>query len=116
MSVSSSRISSPGLLFLVKSTPNFVLPLIGFHGAFVITEKYFRRVVPKPIRIICYVLSVPIYFVSRVLWSQIWNKVKAASLGLAEVPAVSGKLPGNLDVVREWEGMGKGTSYVGKRF
>ena len=41
--------------------------------------------------------------------------MKAASLGLAEVPAVSGKLPGNLDVVQEWEGMGKGTSYVGKR-
>ena len=109
-----SNLLAPGPLYILRSIPTAILPLVGLRGFFAIAEKYLRYSVPWRIRLACYTLSLPSYLACTIIWGTLRKNAKAAWLGAAQVPSLRGRLPGNIDEVVKWSKISSGHSYIGE--
>ena len=112
--MSLSGILPPGPVFVINCLPTFILPLVGFRAVFFALDSFdiLQSRIPWQIQAACYALSVPSFIASRIIWHTFRKAATAAWLGVAEVPQVQGKLPGNLDIILKWDKVHKELGYA----
>lgn len=90
---------TPGLAFLLKISPYLLLPPT---IALVIEHAVTRlpgMLISDWLRILCYVLSYPIFLGIRGLLDSIREEYEIQSFGAVRVPEVKGKWPWNMDLL-----------------
>lgn len=107
------RISAPGITLLIRGIPAFALPIVLSYGALSILQKFIDVSFSVRSRLAICTISLPVYFLSRFLWNETKIKRSARLLDADEVPVLKGKLPGNLDIVREWDQSFSDKSQIG---
>ncbi|KAF9236404.1 cytochrome P450 [Melanogaster broomeanus] len=87
----------PGLVALVRVLPRLFLAPGTVYLGLQACDSLIGRPVPRWFRLTAYVLSLPVAFITNVVYAQIRDRRQAALRGAVLPPAMSSKWPGALD-------------------
>jgi hypothetical protein len=90
---------TPGVIFLGPAFVRFFFACFIIAVVRFILDDHFGIFIRKRVVAGAIVLAIPIITTVRVVWAQMKKRRRAAVLGAQDVPMVSGKWLGNLDVL-----------------
>ncbi|KAI0089810.1 cytochrome P450 monooxygenase pc-3 [Irpex rosettiformis] len=92
----------PGIVYLTPRLPALLVPPVSVLLAGRLLSRRFGVNVPTALRLVLAVLSWPLALALHTFWSKWNNKRKAANSGAIMPPKVEYKLPGGLDLVKQY--------------
>ncbi|KAF7356115.1 Cytochrome P450 52E1 [Mycena venus] len=92
---------SPGVAFLVRSSPILSFPLVLGVGLRPLSTRLGGLEIPTWAAVLVAITSLPLYAVFRVLLQNWRNRRAAAALGARLIPVVKGQSIGSVDILKE---------------
>ncbi|KAH7930329.1 cytochrome P450 [Leucogyrophana mollusca] len=89
----------PGIVYLAQTLPRFLLPAALVYCTVRLLQAVLGISIPEGLHIPAYLLSLPLAFTTRVLYTEYNDKRQAAAQGAVLAPRVHSRWPGGLDIL-----------------